>query len=74
MPVFPFKRMSFIACFVSQALIPLSLHKELASKRIFCLARGGPTAAVGKHRYVKMSEGYGARACCLFPTLMLSSC
>ncbi len=40
-----------------EELIPSALHKELAGKKIFCLARGGPTAATGKNRYCRMSEG-----------------
>ncbi len=39
------------------ALIPKTMHSELAGKKIFCLAGGGPSAAVGRQRYVKMSDG-----------------
>ena len=41
-----------------EPIVPRGLHTELSTRRVFCLARGGPSSSSGQSRYVTMHDGY----------------
>lgn len=43
-----------------EALVAEEFYKQLSSRRIFCLARGGPTNAAGRDRFVCLKDGSDA--------------